>query len=97
MTIVLIIGARLRKETISTVMSAPPQFFTTTDSGIVTNIFSQDLILIGGQIPDSLVNFTIYMFSCLGMAALVATSSPLLATTYPFFAIILYSIQKFYL
>lgn len=75
MTIVLIIGARLRKETICTVMSAPLRFFTTTDSGIVTNIFSQDSTLKGEQIPGSLVNFTIYMFSCLGMAAaLVATS-----------------------
>lgn len=83
MTIVQIIGARLHKETLRTVMSAPLRFFTTTDSGIMTNIFPQDLTLIDGQIEGSLVNFAIYMFSCLGMAAVVATSSSLLATTSP--------------
>ncbi|KID82811.1 ABC transporter [Metarhizium guizhouense ARSEF 977] len=89
MTIVQIIGARLHKETLRTVMSAPLRFFTTTDSGIMTNIFSQDLTLIDGQIPGSLVNFAIYMISCLRMAAVVAGSSPFLVITYPFFAIIL--------
>ncbi|QLI68840.1 ABC transporter FUM19 [Metarhizium brunneum] len=97
MTVAKIVGARLHKKTPCTVMSAPLRFFTATDNGAVTNIFSQDLTLIYGHIQGSLVDFAIYMFSCLGMAAVVATSSPLLATTYPFFAIIPHIIQKFYL
>ncbi|RYP20476.1 hypothetical protein DL765_002775 [Monosporascus sp. GIB2] len=97
MTIVQMVGATLHKETLRTVISAPLRFFATTDAGIVTNLFSQDMTLIDGQLPGSLVNFTIYTFSCLGMAAVIATSSPFLAITYPFFAVIFYGIQKFYL
>ncbi|KAI0376568.1 P-loop containing nucleoside triphosphate hydrolase protein [Hypomontagnella monticulosa] len=96
-TLVTISGSRLHKEVLGTVINAPLRFFTTTDTGVVTNLFSQDMTLIDGELPQSLLNLTTEIFACLGMAAVIATSSPFLAITYPFMIFIIYVIQKFYL
>lgn len=96
-TLVMISGSRLHKEVLRTVINAPLSFFTTTDTGVVTNLFSQDMTLIDGELPQSLLNLTTEIFACLGMAAVIATSSPFLAITYPFMVCIIYVVQKFYL
>ncbi|KAI0845220.1 P-loop containing nucleoside triphosphate hydrolase protein [Daldinia vernicosa] len=90
-------GARLHKEALRTVINAPLSFFTTTDTGVVTNLFSQDMTLIDGELPQSFLNLILQSFTCLGMAAVIATSSPFLVITYPFLVIIIYGIKKFYL
>ncbi|KAK4174396.1 putative multidrug resistance-associated protein [Triangularia setosa] len=96
-SMIKISGARLHLETLRTVINAPLKFFTTTDTGVVTNLFSQDMTLVDGQLPMALVNLVLYIFNCLCMAAVVATASPYLAVAYPFLALVLYGIQKFYL
>ncbi|KAF4635233.1 hypothetical protein G7Y89_g2874 [Cudoniella acicularis] len=90
-------GARLHNEALSTVINAPLSFFTSTDIGILANLFSQDLNLIDGELPLAFVNFTQKCFICLAMAIVIATSSPFLVITYPFLAIVIYGIQKIYL
>lgn len=90
-------GAKLHKAALHTVINAPLRFFTTTDTGVVTNLFSQDMTLIDGELPISLINITLELSMSLGMAAVVATSSPYLAITYPFLIVVLWVIQKFYL
>ncbi|KAK4185165.1 canalicular multispecific organic anion transporter 1 [Podospora australis] len=90
-------GAKLHNETLRTVINAPLKFFATTDTGVITNLFSQDMTILDGQLPMSLVNLVLYLFNVLGMAAVILTSSPYLAITYPFLAAILYILQKFYL
>ncbi|KAI1338782.1 P-loop containing nucleoside triphosphate hydrolase protein [Xylariaceae sp. FL0016] len=94
---ILASGAKLHAEALRTVIKAPLRFFATTDTGIITNLFSQDMTLIDGQLPMALSNFGLYMFSCAGTAAVVAASSPYVVITYPFLVSILYGIQKFYL
>ncbi|KAI1403266.1 P-loop containing nucleoside triphosphate hydrolase protein [Hypoxylon fuscum] len=96
-TMIRISGTKLHKEALSTVINAPLSFFTTTDIGIVTNLFSQDMTLIDGELPQAFLNLVLVMFEVLGMAAVIATSSPFLVITYPFLVLILYGIQKFYL
>lgn len=90
-------GSRLHREALSTVIRAPLRFFTSTDTGVVTNLFSQDMTLIDGELPGSLLNIALNLCSCIGMAAVVATASPYLCITYPFLFFIMYVIQKFYL
>lgn len=90
-------GSTLHKAALHTVINAPLRFFTTTDTGVVTNLFSQDMTLIDGELPIALINVSFDGFICLGMTAVVATSSPYLAITYPFLAMVLWVIQKFYL
>jgi ATP-binding cassette subfamily C (CFTR/MRP) protein 1 len=90
-------GARIHKEALATLINAPLQFFTTTDTGVVTNHFSQDMTLIDGQFPMSLLNTSVIITSCIGVAAVIATSSRFLLITYPLLAAVLWGIQKFYL
>ncbi|ORY71965.1 ABC transporter type 1, transmembrane domain-containing protein [Pseudomassariella vexata] len=89
-------GARIH-EALVTVINAPLKFFTNTDTGVVTNLFSQDMTLLDGALPISLLNVSIILTACIGLAGVIATSSPFLVITYPFLAAILFGIQKFYL
>lgn len=90
-------GSRLHQDALNTVISAPLRFFSKTDTGTITNLFSQDMTLVDGRLPMALTNLSLYVFSSLGQAAVIATSSPYLAVTYPFLLALLYFIQKFYL
>ncbi|KAM0566136.1 hypothetical protein ACHAP9_007633 [Verticillium nonalfalfae] len=63
----------------------------------VTNLFSQDMTLIDGELPLALLNTVIDIFQVMGMAAVVGTASPYLAISYPIFAVVLWVIQRFYL
>ena len=49
-------GANLHQSILTTLIQAPLSFFTNTDTGIVTNLFSQDLNLIDTELPDALLN-----------------------------------------
>jgi ABC-type multidrug transport system fused ATPase/permease subunit len=47
------VGANLHEEALQTVIRAPLRFFTQTDTGVVTNLFSQDLNLIDTELPEA--------------------------------------------
>jgi ABC-type multidrug transport system fused ATPase/permease subunit len=49
-------GANLHQDALRTLIRAPLSFFTATDTGVVTNLFSQDLNLIDTELPDALLN-----------------------------------------
>lgn len=57
-------GASLHWDALRTLISAPLSFFTATDNGIVTNLFSQDLNLIDTELPNALLNtlFSVSIF-----------------------------------
>lgn len=90
-------GSKLHRAALVTLVNAPLKFFATTDTGIVTNLFSQDMNLIDHELPIAVTNLALDVCNALGMAAVIASSSPFLAITYPFLFAILYGIQKFYL
>ncbi|RBR23238.1 uncharacterized protein FIESC28_03980 [Fusarium coffeatum] len=90
-------GTELHQRAIYTVISAPLRFFTTTDTGVVTNLFSQDMTLLDSDLPLSLTNFTLDISNCVGSAFVVASASPYLAIGYPFLLVVIYFIQMFYL
>ncbi|KAE8154372.1 P-loop containing nucleoside triphosphate hydrolase protein [Aspergillus avenaceus] len=96
-TMVLLSGAKLHKSALTTVMEAPLRFFATTDTGIVVNLFSQDMTLIDNELPISVTNLSLDICNTLGMAAVIASSSPYIAIAYPILFMVLYCIQKFYL
>ncbi|KAI1326562.1 putative ABC multidrug transporter [Xylariaceae sp. FL0255] len=94
-------GASLYQTALTTLVHAPLRFticfFTTMDQGVTTNLFSQDLNLIDTELPSALLD-TIYSVSLtLGQAGVLTSSSPYLAISYPFIAVCLYMLQKFYL
>ncbi|OBS23407.1 hypothetical protein FPOA_03955 [Fusarium poae] len=90
-------GTEMHQRAILTVISAPLRFFTTTDTGVVTNLFSQDMTLLDFDLPLALTNFTLDISNTIGSAFVVASASPYLAIGYPFLIGVLYFIQMFYL
>lgn len=49
-------GANLHHDALRTLIHAPLRFFTTTDTGVVTNYFSQDLNLVDTELPSALLS-----------------------------------------
>ncbi|KAJ8120690.1 hypothetical protein ONZ43_g2663 [Nemania bipapillata] len=90
-------GANVHRDALRTLMRAPLRFFTVTDSGAVTNLFSQDLNLIDTELPNALLNTLFCVFQAIGQTAVMLTSSPWLAISYPFLGALLYVVQRFYL
>ncbi|KAF5654517.1 major facilitator family transporter [Fusarium sp. NRRL 25303] len=72
-------GANLHHDTLTTLIQAPLSFFTHTDTGVITNLFSQDLNLIDTELPDALLNTLFCVFQTLGQAAVMPISSAYLA------------------
>jgi ABC-type multidrug transport system fused ATPase/permease subunit len=90
-------GARLHKAALRTLFRAPLRFFTTTDTGVITNLFSTDMALVDTELPVAVTNLATDICNAVGMAVVIATASPFVAISYPFIFIILYGIQKVYL
>ncbi|KAI1345500.1 putative ABC multidrug transporter [Xylaria sp. FL0043] len=90
-------GANVHQDALRTLIRAPLSFFTTTDTGVVTNLFSQDLNLIDTELPNALLNTLFCVFQAIGQAAVMLTSSAYLAISYPFIGVLLYIVQRFYL
>lgn len=90
-------GANLHFDILRTLVRAPLRFFTTTDNGQTTNLFSQDLNLIDIDLPNALLNTITGFFDTVAAAAVVMSAAPHIGVSYPFFIILLYFIQKFYL
>ncbi|OLN82360.1 Canalicular multispecific organic anion transporter 1-like protein 2 [Colletotrichum chlorophyti] len=90
-------GTTLHHQALRTVINAPLTFFTTTDSGVVTNLFSQDMTLIDNELPMALFNAVFDFFDAIGMAAVIAVASPYMAISYPLLIGACWIIQKFYL
>ncbi|KAJ5628297.1 hypothetical protein N7490_010525 [Penicillium lividum] len=90
-------GANLHNDILKTLFRAPLGFFTETDIGVTTNLFSQDLNLIDTELPDATVSTLFSITQVIGQMAVMVTSAPYLAVTFPFLAILLYALQKFYL
>ena len=49
-------GASLHWEILETLIKAPLSFFVATDTGVVTNLFSQDLNLVDTELPNAFLN-----------------------------------------
>ncbi|KAF7919657.1 hypothetical protein EAE99_008509 [Botrytis elliptica] len=90
-------GKNLHLKLLKTAMSAPLNFFHATDTGSITNRFSQDILLIDTELPNALMNIAVLIFMMVGQAIIIVVASPYLAISYPFLIGILYYIQKFYL
>ncbi|TDZ30419.1 ABC transporter FUM19 [Colletotrichum spinosum] len=90
-------GTILHQQALKTVIHAPLSFFTSTDSGVVTNLFSQDMTLIDNELPMALLNAVISGFDAIAMGAVIAVASPYMAISYPFMIALCWVIQNFYL
>lgn len=90
-------GASLHQQALHTLIRASLSFFTNTDTGVVTNLFSQDLNLIDTELPEATLNTLFCVFQSIGQVGVMLTSSVYLAISYPILGAVLYLVQKFYL
>ncbi|KAL4884486.1 putative ABC transporter [Aspergillus karnatakaensis] len=82
---------------LKTIKSAPLVFFSKTDSGQISNHFSQDLELIDMELPRALIGAVIALILCIAAMAVIVSSSNYLAATIPGLLGLLYLVQMFYL
>ena len=90
-------GAYLHQQALDTVIRARLSFFTNTDTGVVTNLLSQDLNLIDTEHPEATLNTLFCVFQSIGQAVVMLTSSAYLAISYPILGGVLYLVQNYYL
>ena len=90
-------GSKLHQQILTTLVHAPLRFFTNTDTGVVTNLFSQDINLVDTELPQAIVSTFICVFSAVGQAGVMLLSSAYLGIAYPFLIVGLIFMGKFYL
>lgn len=90
-------GSILHHRMLETLTNATLRLSTLIDVGVLTNLFSQDINLIDSELPISLVNIILDLTNVIGIAALLASSSPWLMLAYPGLLAVLWFIQHFYL
>ncbi|KAF2276608.1 uncharacterized protein EI97DRAFT_377023 [Westerdykella ornata] len=90
-------GVNFHWKLLTTVLNAPMTFFSTTDTGVTLNRFSQDLQMIDMELPVAALNTFATFVLCIGQMALIGASSPYAAVSFPIVGLSLYMIQKFYL
>lgn len=97
MTMVPRAARTLHQRLLTTVLSAPMSFFASTDTGAITNRFSQDLELIDMELPVALVRSA--MMACLLVAQLVVilVSTKYVGIALPCAIAVVYFVQTFYL
>nr|AHC70708.1 fumonisin biosynthetic ABC transporter [Fusarium bulbicola] len=93
----LISGATVHLSELRAITRAPLYFFANVDLGTITNYFSQDMTLVDGALPASLIQFALDVAASLGMAGNLAALSPYLGASYPLCLFFLYFVTKFYL
>ncbi|KAI0381939.1 ABC transporter [Hypomontagnella monticulosa] len=90
-------GLHLHNILLKTVISAPLQYFSGTDTGSILNLFSQDLQLVDRKLPNDVSTVTTQVFKLLVQVIVLFVAQKLLALTLPICLIIVYIVQKVYL
>lgn len=90
-------GITFHKKLLDTVLGSPMSFFSTVDTGVTLNRFSQDLMLIDMELPITALNVFATFMMCIAQMALIAVAAPYAAISFPVVGVAVYFIQKFYL
>lgn len=90
-------ATHLHWQLLDSVMNAPLWFFTTVDSGVTLNRFSQDMTLVDQTLPVAFFEVTLDTLVALAAGALIASGAQYFAVVIPFCVVPLYFLQKYYL
>ncbi|KAH8169831.1 ABC transporter domain-containing protein [Sarocladium implicatum] len=90
-------GRVLHTKLLNTVLNAALRFFTTVDSGITLNRFSQDISLIDEQLPMTFFTAVALAMRVLAEVGIIASGATYVAAIIPGSVIALYFVQKYYL
>ncbi|KAJ5976667.1 hypothetical protein N7501_000009 [Penicillium viridicatum] len=76
---------------------APLSFFHTTDTGTMTNRFSQDMDLIDMTLPSQAMQLMTGATSCLVQLVIICVLGKYFAAALPILALVLFLVQRYYL
>ncbi|KAJ5038620.1 uncharacterized protein L3040_006301 [Drepanopeziza brunnea f. sp. 'multigermtubi'] len=97
MSVVPATAGGLHEQLLSSIMNAPLSYFTTVDSGIILNRFSQDMAVINGMLPVNIFQAISIFMICLVQLAFIAYGSNYLAIAVPVTLIVLWILVRYYL
>ncbi|KAH7122775.1 P-loop containing nucleoside triphosphate hydrolase protein [Dendryphion nanum] len=97
MTMTPAAGRKLHERLLNTVLNAPMSFFASTDTGITTNRFSQDLELIDMELPVALIRTAMMFFVLLAQLLVILASAKYVGIAMPATVLVIYFLQVFYL
>jgi ABC-type multidrug transport system fused ATPase/permease subunit len=97
MTMAPAAGRKLHENMLTTVLNAPMSFFATTDTGITTNRFSQDLELIDMELPVALIRTAMMFFLLVAQLLVIITNAKWIGIAMPAVLVIIYFLQVYYL
>ncbi|KAE9371145.1 putative multidrug resistance-associated protein [Stipitochalara longipes BDJ] len=87
----------LHARLLRSVMNAPLSFFTSIDTGVTTNRFSQDMSIVDKELPFALIDLIISVVQCFMGGIFMCLVSGYFALTLPPVLLVVWVIQKFYL
>ncbi|XWW94251.1 hypothetical protein V2A60_002194 [Cordyceps javanica] len=87
----------LHTHLLTAVVGASLLFYQETDLGSITNRFSQDMELIGIELPIIIVNYLAAFFECIAKMLLLAVFGRYLTASLPIVLAAIYIIQRIYL
>ncbi|KAF2444598.1 putative multidrug resistance-associated protein [Karstenula rhodostoma CBS 690.94] len=96
-TIITKTAKHLHEDLLKTAMRAPLRFFQETDVGSITNRFSQDMELVGLDLPTIAANYIISVYICIAKVILLGIFGKYLSATIPVIGGSVFLVQRFYL
>ncbi|KAF6805035.1 hypothetical protein CMUS01_14711 [Colletotrichum musicola] len=90
-------GAELHRRLLSTVVGAPLSYFSTTDTGVILNRFSQDIQLVDKQLPQAMLSLLVQISKLLVQVVLLFSAQKMMSLSMPLCVIVVYIVQKMYL
>lgn len=90
-------GSQLHARAIRHLFSLPLSYFGRVDSGVTTNLFSQDMEMLDGDLTFAISNTLLSGVAAIGQLIIVAVATPYVAIGYPVILGVLYVLQNYYL
>ncbi|KAH8903310.1 ABC transporter [Coniochaeta sp. PMI_546] len=90
-------GSELHRRLLSTIIGAPLSYFSTTDTGVILNRFSQDIQLVDRQLPPAVLSISNQVFKLLVQTVLLFSAQKMMLLTLPLCVTAVYLIQRVYL
>ncbi|KAJ0339266.1 hypothetical protein COL922a_004651 [Colletotrichum nupharicola] len=87
----------LHADLLRTSLKAPLSFFQSTDTGSITNRFSQDLNLVDMTLPSNAINFFTNSCACVIKLIILCVLGKYLASSTPLLVAVLFFVQRYYL
>ncbi|KAF4849717.1 ABC transporter atnG [Colletotrichum siamense] len=87
----------LHADLLRTSLKAPLSFFQSTNTGSITNRFSQDLNLVDMTLPSNAINFFTNSCACVIKLIILCVLGKYLASSIPLLVAVLFFVQRYYL